>query len=247
MADTSQSENCKKTSFFGSPRYKLFFNETDIQTHLMTPTSVLDNNNNINNSPKPFSPFCNNNNNNPFCYQTLVNPQTPKSPKLNNLEPNHQGIGLALIKNSDQANNTNKMVLFGTKLRIQIPPPITESKTESAQDIKTGRLSVSEMELSEDYTCIISHGPHPKTTHIFDNCIVETYLCNLSAHHHHHHHHHTNNTKEEEKNFLSYCHTCKKNLEQTNDIYIYRGEKAFCSQECRYEEMVLDEFEAHEN
>ncbi|CAI0629581.1 unnamed protein product [Linum tenue] len=31
------------------------------------------------------------------------------------------------------------------------------------------------MELSEDYTCVISHGPIPKTTHIFefDDCIVD--------------------------------------------------------------------------
>ncbi|CAI0448225.1 unnamed protein product [Linum tenue] len=29
------------------------------------------------------------------------------------------------------------------------------------------------MELSEDYTYVISHGPIPKTTHIFDACIID--------------------------------------------------------------------------
>uniref|UniRef100_A0A6N2KNI3 FLZ-type domain-containing protein n=2 Tax=Salix TaxID=40685 RepID=A0A6N2KNI3_SALVM len=90
---------------------------------------------------------------------------------------------------------------------------------------------MSEMELSEDYTCIITHGPNPTTTHIFDNCVVENY-CSLP-----------DMSKSEPKTFLSFCYTCKKNLQQKNDIYIYRGEKAFCSQECRYQEMLLDEME----
>ncbi|CAH8378871.1 unnamed protein product [Eruca vesicaria subsp. sativa] len=33
-------------------------------------------------------------------------------------------------------------------------------------------LSGREIALSEDYTCIISHGPNPKTTHIFGDCIL---------------------------------------------------------------------------
>ncbi|KAG0465458.1 hypothetical protein HPP92_019622 [Vanilla planifolia] len=37
-----------------------------------------------------------------------------------------------------------------------------------------GSLPPREIELSEDYTCIISHGPNPKTTHIFGNCILES-------------------------------------------------------------------------
>jgi hypothetical protein len=30
-----------------------------------------------------------------------------------------------------------------------------------------------EVEQSEDYTCIIAHGSHPKTTRIFGDCILE--------------------------------------------------------------------------
>ncbi|KAL3623571.1 hypothetical protein CASFOL_032387 [Castilleja foliolosa] len=40
--------------------------------------------------------------------------------------------------------------------------------------------------------------------------------------------------------FLSSCHLCHKRL-QGEDIYMYRGEKAFCSTECRYREIVMDE------
>ncbi|XP_020587404.1 uncharacterized protein LOC110029441 [Phalaenopsis equestris] len=41
--------------------------------------------------------------------------------------------------------------------------------------------------------------------------------------------------------FLSCCYLCRKKL-QGKDIYMYRGEKAFCSMECRYEQIVTDEF-----
>lgn len=40
--------------------------------------------------------------------------------------------------------------------------------------------------------------------------------------------------------FLSSCHLCKKKL-QGKDIYMYR-EKAFCSTECRYRQIVTDEY-----
>lgn len=40
--------------------------------------------------------------------------------------------------------------------------------------------------------------------------------------------------------FLSSCHLCQKKL-QGEDIYMYRGEKGFCSTECRYRQIVMDE------
>jgi len=36
-----------------------------------------------------------------------------------------------------------------------------------------GSVSATEAEQSEDYTCIIAHGPNPKTTRIFGDCILE--------------------------------------------------------------------------
>ncbi|XP_074316186.1 FCS-Like Zinc finger 8-like [Silene latifolia] len=110
-------------------------------------------------------------------------------------------------------------------------------------------LSIDDIdEESEDYTCVISHGPNPKTTHIFGNCIVESccgkivgspsfsskrngYFSNLE------------NSIPAPDNFLSFCHHCKKKLGEGRDIYMYRGEKAFCSEECRCQEMLFDEVE----
>ncbi|XP_042492551.1 FCS-Like Zinc finger 10-like [Macadamia integrifolia] len=110
-----------------------------------------------------------------------------------------------------------------------------------------GSLSACEIEQSEDYTCVISHGANPRTTHIFGDRILEC--------------HDLVSCKKEEKvielslevkcsdgsvlypsdGFLSYCYTCKKKLEQGKDIYMYRGEKAFCSSSCRLQEIFVEE------
>ncbi|XP_022131379.1 uncharacterized protein LOC111004616 isoform X1 [Momordica charantia] len=134
-------------------------------------------------------------------------------------------------------------------------------------------LSATEIELSEDYTCVISHGPNPKTTHIFGDCILECHSNYLSS-----------SSENEMKDiglphpvksldistsyslsdFLSFCYSCHKKLEEGKDIYIYRftqeksfrllndfdeelthrccrGEKAFCSLTCRSQEILMDE------
>lgn len=45
---------------------------------------------------------------------------------------------------------------------------------------------------------------------------------------------------EDDGDFLSCCHLCKKKLHGL-DIFMYRGEKAFCSEECRYKQILIDE------
>lgn len=96
-----------------------------------------------------------------------------------------------------------------------------------------GSLSASEIELSEDYTCVISHGPNPKTTHIYGDCILDCHTNDLAS---------LNNNEEHKidshspliveclenaapfpsDDFLSTCYSCKKKLEEGKDIYMYR-------------------------
>ncbi|KAK1593008.1 hypothetical protein Q3G72_034380 [Acer saccharum] len=256
---------------------------------MMSPTSILD-------ISKPFSVL-----KNPFWPES--NPHTPRTPES---ETRHKldskGIGLGIVdvlKDNEsypkESKPETRTVLFGSQLKIQIPPLLNPSVLISPQDspkspcefgiktknsqlgsfssglspspprkkspfgsdnsgletpnspqvLFTGSLSASEMELSEEYTCVISRGPNPRTTHIFDNCIVES-CCGVVG---------FSALKKESngfaandrslsyptENFLSFCYSCKKNLVQGKDIYMYRGEKAFCSHECRYQEMMLEE------
>ncbi|KAK4770058.1 hypothetical protein SAY87_030590 [Trapa incisa] len=111
--------------------------------------------------------------------------------------------------------------------------------------------SASEIELSEDYTCVTVHGPNPKTTHIYGDCIIG---CNSNIPSYD-----SLNNKVEQpdviptlldmniatsvwhpSDFLTSCAMCKKMLAADKDIYIYRGEKAFCSTECRSKEILND-------
>ncbi|XP_023515114.1 protein MARD1-like isoform X1 [Cucurbita pepo subsp. pepo] len=108
-------------------------------------------------------------------------------------------------------------------------------ETPNSPLIFTGCLSADEIEQSEDYTCVISHGPNPRTTHIFGDCVIESGSGVYSPARK------ENGTSFSPENFLSFCDNCKKNLEQGKDIYMYRGEKAFCSHECRFQEMMLEE------
>ncbi|KAI5649182.1 hypothetical protein M9H77_35187 [Catharanthus roseus] len=154
-------------------------------------------------------------------------------------------------------NNSSQMGLFLSPVSSPISPvkksPFgssnsgLESSNSPPRDFSS--LSISEMELSEEYTRVITHGPNPKTTHIFDDCVVERcFGSNLGG---------GPSLSDKENsflieeshpmiiypsdNFLSFCYNCKKKLGQGKDIYMYRGEKAFCSIDCRLKEMMIEE------
>lgn len=236
---------------------------------------------------------------NPF-WTDKTSPTSTKSPQEASLENKHswmkRGVGLGIVDdlNDDGSSDLqfpkpdSRMVLFGSQLKIQIPPlstfPNSTDRPQSSADfgIKTrnsqlellsaspnpspssarkspfgsvasgvdgssprifsGYISASEMESSEDYTCVITHGPNPKMTHIFEDCIVDD-CCGVVG---------FSSLKKDNwflsdqpsypsDDFLSFCFTCKKSLGQGKDIYMYRGEKAFCSSECRHQEIMFEE------
>ncbi|XP_074569141.1 FCS-Like Zinc finger 2-like [Curcuma longa] len=41
--------------------------------------------------------------------------------------------------------------------------------------------------------------------------------------------------------FLDACFLCKKRIPRNEDIFMYRGDIPFCSRECRWEQMDMDE------
>lgn len=119
-----------------------------------------------------------------------------------------------------------------------------------------GSVSATEVEQSEDYTCIIAHGPNPKTIRILGDCILEPctarvrdgkcegideveegagaesyWLVKCS-----------DDTGEEESS--RFCSCCKKNLDGKESC-VYCGENGFSGGNCRDQE-ILNEGE-HEN
>jgi len=119
----------------------------------------------------------------------------------------------------------------------------TNTDNPNSPGVFAGCLSVDEMELFEDYTRVITHGPNPRTTHIFDDCIVESCcgVVGLSGSRKENGSPAIRSMSYPSESFLSFCYNCRKNLGQGKDIFIYRGEKAFCSSECRYREIMSDE------
>ncbi|XP_055831233.1 uncharacterized protein LOC129900308 [Solanum dulcamara] len=99
---------------------------------------------------------------NPFGYDRK--PSNPITKEHSNNKMESESIGLALI--DPKKTSEKSLVIFGAKLKVEIPCSI-EVKNCSYGDF-------DEMESSEDYTCVMIHGPNPKTTHIFDNCIIES-------------------------------------------------------------------------
>jgi len=96
-------------------------------------------------------------------------------------------------------------------------------ETPNSTWVFSGCLSASEMELSKDYTYVITHGHVPKTTHIFYNCIVES-CCGVIGFS-------TSSKKDNNRflgdgssyspnNFLSFFFARKNNLEHGKDIYV---------------------------
>ncbi|WCJ40712.1 hypothetical protein M5689_021621 [Euphorbia peplus] len=146
---------------------------------------------------------------------------------------------LSLFSDGGQQTDSSLDIKSGS-----LPVPISTSHGH------VGSLSAREIEQSEDYTCIISYGPNPKTIHIYGDCILESHtngLSNLNK---------TENIESElsqeadrvdgltpypSNEFLSFCYSCNKKLEEGDDIYIYRGEKAFCSFDCRSEEISAED------
>ncbi|KAJ8475703.1 hypothetical protein OPV22_019430 [Ensete ventricosum] len=51
----------------------------------------------------------------------------------------------------------------------------------------------------------------------------------------------TNSSSVSASHFLERCYLCRRRLQQGNDIYMYRGDRAFCSVECRCRQIFMDE------
>ncbi|KAL3534989.1 hypothetical protein ACH5RR_003450 [Cinchona calisaya] len=216
-----------------------------------------------------------------FTTETPTTKSSIKSPK--NFEgPNGvAGLGILAALNDDYCSQDpffKKATILAISPRSSSNPiPILSnrkltclSSADSNTDTNTitkRRLSIEEMELCEEYTCVISHvGDNQiKKKEYFDdgtNVVirkaekigdinsnighwVSSGVVSASSAMNHSHGGEIAAAAASASafpfaEFLNSCFLCKKKLHGL-DIFMYRGEKAFCSAECRFKQISLDE------
>ncbi|XP_043714025.1 FCS-Like Zinc finger 14-like [Telopea speciosissima] len=176
-------------------------------------------------------------------------------------------VGLGIVAAMNESNDTREGFYSSKSSRTaklavsprSLPIPIVSAKPVSKF---SGPISeTDEMELSESYTCVISHfgNDSVKKREYFDDKLKGTVTAAAAA---------AvaaatggncgysqvfppssppmyagvvgTGTAFQAANFLNSCYLCKKKLHGL-DIFMYRGDKAFCSAECRLKKILSDE------
>ncbi|KAK6147626.1 hypothetical protein DH2020_018538 [Rehmannia glutinosa] len=157
------------------------------------------------------------------------------------------GVGLGIVAALEKSGGK---ALFGRNLSRSNPIPVQNSS-------RNGRDSeeIMEMESLEEYTIVTCHGPNKSYTKVYSDGIEGNkkgddktpFRIQSSTKNNRASVFHISPARFGEAigipaaaDFLSSCNLCQKKLDG-KDIYMYRGEKAFCSTECRYRQMVVDE------
>lgn len=173
------------------------------------------------------------------------------------------GVGLGIVAALEKSDNSwnqiqaNKAV-FVQNLTRSNPIPVKPSNTRGGARYGED-LEEVEMDSLEDYTFVTCHGPNKSHTRVYRDNRADYY----GRIGHEEIGHDRRRCKkyglpifditparfgEELDHFTAYpasdfldsCNLCRKKL-HGKDIYMYRGEKAFCSTECRYRQIVMDE------
>lgn len=165
--------------------------------------------------------------------------QSPRG--LKNYDIGGVGLGIVAALEKSCSDGTHEIL---AKYAI-CSPNMNRSDPIPVNSGKRCNCGVKEMEVEslEDYTYVTSHGPDKSLTKVYydngnkrmnDRVTVVSMARESPA-----------RFSDEfalypTSDFLSSCHLCKKKL-HGKDIYMYRGEKAFCSNECRSRQIMIDE------
>ncbi|OEL19624.1 hypothetical protein BAE44_0019356 [Dichanthelium oligosanthes] len=107
-------------------------------------------------------------------------------------------------------------------------------------------------------------GPNGRRARERERLVVGLQILVHHQHHHHHHHHHHSHDRHAHAativlkqmvrpraaassrhavscSFLKACSLCRRDLSPTKDVYMYRGDQGFCSEECRWQQILVDE------
>ncbi|KAK9989855.1 hypothetical protein SO802_030094 [Lithocarpus litseifolius] len=170
------------------------------------------------------------------------------------------GVGLGIVAALEKSREGCGREIFAkyavatSNLNRSSPIPVDSCKSTSTCD-RYSNKGCEELQgdsCEEDYTYVTCHGQGKSITRVFyveDDCRTSGHQrnglqrCNKLS---------TVTVKESRPRyeedvsaypttyFLSSCHLCRKKL-HGKDIYMYRGEKAFCSTECRSRQIMMDE------
>ncbi|XP_073134812.1 FCS-Like Zinc finger 14-like [Henckelia pumila] len=179
-----------------------------------------------------------------------------RSPR-NFKEPNG-AVGLGILAALEQQDSEDPIfrtvVLAISPKSLKYPIPVHGNENFLKKNEVSEKLSVEEMELCEEYTCVISHVGE-NLTRKMEYFYADSVGNNDGFH----------GVSAADGNgggfrvvsdssvgfgsematfwtsdFLTSCFLCKKLLHGL-DIFMYRGEKAFCSPECRCKQISIDE------
>ncbi|CAL0327867.1 unnamed protein product [Lupinus luteus] len=195
-------------------------------------------------------------------FDTIGSPRTPLDMNIKMQSPKGLksyalgGVGLGIVVALDNKSSEighevlPKHVVCTSNLNRSRPIPVHTIKNQHGFFQKI----VNEIEIdvgsSEDYTYVTHHVPNKTITKVYYDGGEDGIM---------RHNINNNNNKvgvfrktpttpiivEAEPSFpisgfLRSCHLCRKKL-HGQDIYIYRGEKAFCSMECRSRQIMMEE------
>nr|GMD32159.1 protein mard1 [Ipomoea batatas] len=180
---------------------------------------------------------------NPVAGKIAGGPTSPRSP-LKSFDLG--GVGLAIVaaleKSCERGEIAGRKVVCSRNSRRSVPIPVSSGRIPARIVGSFGR-SLEEEEEEEEYTVVTCRGSDNKPyTKVYGEVpssrnparsnrpsvfmISPARLGDIPAC--------------PDSDFLSSCHLCRKKL-SGKDIYMYRGETAFCSTECRYRQIVMDE------
>ncbi|KAL2940549.1 Protein MARD1 [Bienertia sinuspersici] len=185
--------------------------------------------------------------------------QSPRGQKCNYNNQHGSGIGLGLVVALDTSNCN---VGYGGEIIAKYAicnqfsarsNPINVNSSRKAEKKIPNNMLIKEEEellegLEEEFTYVTCHGPNKSTTTkvyysggefghghptIGPKISNQIGVFNISPAR-------FSDDYSSNSDFLSSCYLCRKTL-HGKDIYMYRGEKAFCSADCRQKQMKIDE------
>ncbi|XP_057767556.1 FCS-Like Zinc finger 14-like [Salvia miltiorrhiza] len=176
--------------------------------------------------------------------------QSPRG--LKSLDLGAVGLGIVAALEKSGAGRDGIPALFGRNLTRSSPIPVNSPK-----NCCRSRREAEEMQMDslEEYTIVTCHGPNKSYTKVYSDAAAEGgrkgderapfriqngKKSNRAAVFHISPARGVDTGGVPTPDFLSSCDLCQKKL-HGKDIYMYRGEKAFCSADCRYTQMVMDE------